>query len=127
MARGASTASAASTAACRRVLCANHWPEIPPVENPVGYVTNGVHVPTFLSSVWAKFLDERLPQWRDRLSDAQYWKAVDELPDAAFWAAAQDVKSRMLGGVRARLEQEYRRKRPGFGAAAPHHALHRSG
>jgi starch phosphorylase len=32
-------------------LCENHWPEIPPAENPVGYVTNGVHVPTFLSSV----------------------------------------------------------------------------
>ena len=31
-------------------LCADHWPEIPAEENPVGYVTNGVHVPTFLST-----------------------------------------------------------------------------
>jgi hypothetical protein len=39
----------------------------------IGYVTNGIHVPTFLSSVWANHLDERLPQWRDRLGDTQYW------------------------------------------------------
>jgi glycogen phosphorylase len=94
-------------------LCTSFWPEIPPAENPVGYVTNGIHVPTFLSSVWANYLDERLPRWRDRLSDTQYWSEVDQLPEAAFWAAAQDVKSRMLQGVRARLEQEYRRKRLG--------------
>jgi glycogen phosphorylase len=29
-------------------LCSDQWPEIRPEENPVGFVTNGVHVPTFL-------------------------------------------------------------------------------
>ncbi|HWL62762.1 MAG TPA: alpha-glucan family phosphorylase [Steroidobacteraceae bacterium] len=91
-------------------LCADHWRDIPPAENPVGYVTNGVHVPTFLSSVWATFLDERLPGWRDRLCDVPFWQAVDGLSDAPFWNVAQDVKSRMLAGVRSRLEREYRRK-----------------
>jgi glycogen phosphorylase len=94
-------------------LCADHWREIPPAENPIGYVTNGVHVPTFISSVWAHFLDERLPHWREHLSDAEFWRAVDAMPDGPFWATAQDVKSRMLGGVRSRLEQEYRRKHLG--------------
>ena len=94
-------------------LCADQWPEIPATENPVGYITNGVHVPTFLSSVWAQFLDERMPGWRERLCDAGYWRGIDELPEAAFWSTAQDVKSRMLAGVRSRLEREYRRKRLG--------------
>lgn len=94
-------------------LCADHWPEIPAAENPVGYVTNGVHVPTFLSSSWARFFDERLAGWRDKLSDAAYWQAVEHIPDMPFWNTAQDVKSRMLAGVRARLEREYRRKRLG--------------
>ena len=40
-------------------LCADHWPEIPPEENPVGYVTNGVHVPTFLPQTWAASLTAR--------------------------------------------------------------------
>jgi len=94
-------------------LCADHWPEIPAEENPVGYITNGVHVPTFLSSAWARFLDEQLPGWRERLSDTGFWQAVDEVPDALFWAASQDVKSRMLAGVRSRLAREFKRKRLG--------------
>jgi len=91
-------------------LCADHWPEIPPDENPIGYVTNGVHVPTFLAPVWGRFLDEHLPEWRDRLSDHDYWARVEQVRDETFWAVAQDAKSRMLHGVAERLHREYRRK-----------------
>ncbi|MET0280782.1 MAG: alpha-glucan family phosphorylase [Steroidobacteraceae bacterium] len=94
-------------------LCADHWPEIPAAENPVGYVTNGIHVPTFLASAWGRFFDSHLADWREKLSDVAYWKAVEQIPDIPFWAVSQDVKSRMLAGVRARLEREYRRKRLG--------------
>jgi starch phosphorylase len=89
-------------------LFADHWPEIAPVENPVGYVTNGVHVPTFLAQTWCRFFDEQLGSaWRERLSDEDYWRGVERIDDAAWWATAQDAKSRMLAGVRARLEREY--------------------
>lgn len=91
-------------------LCADHWPDIPAQENPVGYVTNGVHVPTFLSSVWARYFDTHLPEWRERLCDPGYWKGLEGKADLPFWQASQQIKSRMLAGVRARLEREYRRK-----------------
>jgi starch phosphorylase len=91
-------------------LCADHWKEIPPEENPIGYVTNGVHVPTFLAPTWTRFFDERLPDWRERLSDGEFWRAVELLPDQEFWAVAQEAKSRMLAGVHSRLLREYRRK-----------------
>ena len=41
-------------------LCADRWPEVPPEQNPVGYVTNGVHVPTFLAQTWSRFFDGAL-------------------------------------------------------------------
>ncbi len=41
-------------------LCQANWPDVPPAENPVGYVTNGVHVPTFLRAAWAMLLDRHL-------------------------------------------------------------------
>jgi starch phosphorylase len=92
-------------------LCAYQWPEVPPEENPVGYVTNGVHVPTFLAQTWARFFDRHLgAQWRERLSDEQFWRALEAIPDEEFWATAQKVKSRMLLGVRERLRREYARK-----------------
>lgn len=92
-------------------LCAHHWPAVPPPENPVGYVTNGVHVPTFLAQTWVSFLDAHLgPEWRERLSDAPYWHALEATPDELFWDVAQDTKSRMMLGVRERLQREYARK-----------------
>ena len=41
-------------------LCADQWPEVRPADNPVGWVTNGVHVPTFLHQRWMEFFDREL-------------------------------------------------------------------
>ena len=92
-------------------LVADHWPQIRPRENLVGYVTNGVHVPTFLHQKWAEFFDEYAgPNWREHLSDREFWRFVERVPDGSFWAAAQTVKSDMLACVRERLRREYVRK-----------------
>ncbi len=92
-------------------LCADQWPEIRPDENPVGFVTNGVHVPTFLHKTWMDFFDKELgPTWRDRLSDVAFWSVLESVPQERFWDAAQSVKSRMLASVRERLQREYSRK-----------------
>ncbi|MGH8149903.1 MAG: alpha-glucan family phosphorylase [Steroidobacteraceae bacterium] len=92
-------------------LCADEWPEVRPEENPVGFVTNGVHVPTFLHHSWAAFFDQRVGQdWRQRLMDPGYWQRLEPVPDDAYWETAQSVKSRMLAGVRERLQRAYARK-----------------
>ncbi len=92
-------------------LCSQHWPEVPSEQNPVGYVTNGVHVPTFLAQTWSRFFDRTLgPQWRERLSDRDFWLALADVPDAVFWGTAQQIKSRMLEGVCSRLRREYAAK-----------------
>ncbi len=91
-------------------LVADHWPEVSPQENPVGYVTNGVHVPTFLHQKWAEFFDQVTgPDWRERLSDEAFWSVLEGVPDRSFWMAAQTVKSDMLASVRERLRREFAR------------------
>jgi len=92
-------------------LCARRWPEVASQENPVGFVTNGVHVPTFLHQTWAEFFDQHLSRdWLARLSDRSLWSTFEQVPDKAFWAAAQDVKSRMFAIVRERLTAEFAAK-----------------
>ncbi|HZO21304.1 MAG TPA: alpha-glucan family phosphorylase [Steroidobacteraceae bacterium] len=92
-------------------LMADQWPEVRPEENAVGFVTNGVHVPTFLHQKWADFFDHELGRdWRDRLRDREYWNALDQVPSDRYWTASQEVKARMLTSVRERLEREYARK-----------------
>jgi len=92
-------------------LVADHWPEIPPEENPVGFVTNGIHVPTFLHQTWQNHFDRELaPDWREHLREPEFWHAVEHLPDDAYWVTSQSVKARMLASVRERLQREYARK-----------------
>ena len=92
-------------------LCADHWPEVRPEDNPVGFVTNGVHVPTFLHKLWVEFFDAQLGAgWTERLTDRDFWAALSAVPDERFWRTAQEVKAKMLDAVRNRLEREYARK-----------------
>ena len=79
-------------------LCADQWPEVAPEDNPVGFVTNGVHVPTFLHQRWTDFFDRELgSEWRERLRDVDFWRALEQVPDERYWATAQDVKSAHAG------------------------------
>ena len=92
-------------------LVADQWPEVRPEDNPIGFVTNGVHVPTFLHQSWMDFFDRELgSEWRERLRDPEFWHALERLPDERYWATAQEVKARMLASVRERLQREYERK-----------------
>jgi starch phosphorylase len=92
-------------------LCADEWPEVRPAENPVGFVTNGVHVPTFLHQSWVDFFDRELtPDWRERLRDPEFWHALERVPDDRYWATSQEVKARMMASVKERLQRECLRK-----------------
>ncbi len=108
-------------------LCADHWPEVPPEENPVGYVTNGVHVPTFLAQTWCALLrrQARAAVARAHVGCATSGARSSRCRTTEFWQTAQQVKSRMLAGVRARLQREYAAKGLSPGAAAAHHAAAR--
>jgi glycogen phosphorylase len=93
-------------------ICAQLWPEVPPIDNPLGYVTNGVHVPTFLSQRWKELFDRHYGEdWRVELSNEAFWARLYELSDEEFWSVRQTVKSSMLVMVRARLWRESQRNR----------------
>lgn len=86
------------------------WPEVPPVENPIGHVTNGVHLATFLASQWRAFFDINLRgKWRNELLNHDYWACIDEFPDYAYWSTRQSLKSEMLKYVRTHARRQYRR------------------
>jgi starch phosphorylase len=90
------------------VMLKDMWPQVPAEENPVGHVTNGVHVPTFLSLEWIDAFDRFLgPDWRHRMQDPANWRAIDGLPDDAFWSVHQFLKSRMLQTLRERLRAQH--------------------
>jgi starch phosphorylase len=83
------------------------WPQIPPEENPIISITNGVHVPTFLSPDWVEVFDRFLGYgWSQRLGDQSCWDQISEVPDHVFWSTRQHLKSQLLHLVRYRLREQ---------------------
>ena len=86
------------------------WPQVPPAENPISYVTNGVHVPTFLAREWMSVFDMRFGgEWRNELTNESYWKRIDEIPDYAFWSLRQSLKAELLEEISLRVLRQHRR------------------
>ena len=91
-------------------ICRDVWPDVPPEENPIGYVTNGVHVPTFMREEWGNLLEEYLgPAWRYQLSDRSLMQNILDIPPGRFWYVNQRVKSDMLMALRERLQRQFTR------------------
>jgi starch phosphorylase len=91
-------------------ICKDLWPSIEPEENPLTYVTNGVHVPTFLAQEWHELFERYLGfGWAHRLSDADFWQGIGKIPDQLFWSVRQSLKSQMLHLVRHRVAQQHYR------------------
>ena len=85
------------------------WPQVPPEENPIDYVTNGVHLPTFAAPSWREQLDARVPGWRRRpLSDADM-RFVDDLDDTTLAALRTGLRATMVRALRDRLGAQHRR------------------
>jgi starch phosphorylase len=90
------------------VICGDMWPEVEHQENPMTYITNGVHAPTFLASEWVEVFKRHLGlEWSARMNDVEFWKGVDRIPDHLFWSVRQTLKAQMLSNVRERITAQH--------------------
>jgi len=91
-------------------ICAPLWRQIEPEENPVAWITNGVHIPTFLSDEWAELFSRQLGSaWSLRPGDPASWEGVLRISDQQFWSVRQSLKVQMLHLVRHRIERAHER------------------
>lgn len=86
------------------------WPEVPAHENPIGHVTNGVHVFTFLAQEWSALFDLRFgTRWRSCLRDPEFWKGVAQIPDQNYWGTRQVLKAELFERALHRADRQHRR------------------
>jgi starch phosphorylase len=89
-------------------ICGDMWPEIAHNENPMTYVTNGVHAPTFLATEWIEVLERHLGlEWSARMNDVEFWQGIERIPDHLFWSVRQSLKAKMLNMVRDRISAQH--------------------
>jgi starch phosphorylase len=77
------------------------WPGRDRARVPIGYVTNGVHLATWMSNRVSELLHAHLgPDWMDRVDEPAFWDCVLSLDDAALWAAHLELKGALLRAIR---------------------------
>lgn len=81
---------------------------------PIGHITNGVHVPSWLAPQMARLYDRHLGTgWQSGSSRARIWENIENVDDGELWETHLSLKSRLLSFVRQRaVEQAERRREP---------------
>ena len=74
-------------------MFADIWNGYCPEENHVGYVTNGVHMPTWTSSEMIQLYDKYFdPSYLKDQSNEELWHAIYNVPDEELWATRLGLK-----------------------------------
>jgi starch phosphorylase len=90
------------------------YPEKPQDAVPIGHVTNGVHVPSWLAPQMCRLYDRHLGVgWQAKSGSACTWEGIETVDDGELWETHLSLKSRMIEFVRRRAcEQAERRSEP---------------
>jgi starch phosphorylase len=87
------------------------YPERAPDRVPIGHITNGVHVPTWLAPQMRQVYDRHLgPNWTSRASDAALWDRIDAIDDGELWETHQTLKVQLIETVRRRSAHQAERR-----------------
>ena len=81
---------------------------------PIGHITNGVHVHTWLAPQMFRLYDRHLGTgWHLHSSESKIWDGIDDVDDGELWETHLNLKSRMIEFVRRRaVKQAARRGEP---------------
>lgn len=86
-----------------RRMWANLWPWRSDDEIPIGHITNGVHVPTWLAPQMRRLYDRVLPgNWSNRTSDPQMWADFASVSPGELWETHATLKNGLITYVRSR-------------------------
>lgn len=84
---------------------------VTPEEVPIGSITNGVHVRTWLAPEAEELYRAYLkPRWHSAGPTDNPWKRAETIPDEALWDLRRTLRARLVHFVRARLAQAARRR-----------------
>ncbi len=87
------------------------WPQRPEEEVPISYVTNGIHVPTFVSQELAYLFDRYLgPEWHLSSRKSENITRIGEIYDEELWRSHEMNRSRLVRTCRKQLVKQYERR-----------------
>ena len=77
-------------------------------ESHVGYVTNGVHMPTWAASEWKEFYWQKLgPAVFEHADDPENWKGIFKVKDEEIWNMRSTMKNKFINFVKRDFKQKW--------------------
>jgi glycogen phosphorylase len=90
------------------------WPDRAVDEVPIGHITNGVHVPSWLAPQMKQLYDRHLgPDWVLRSGEPGVWEGIEKIDNGELWETHQVLKARLLAFVRQRAVHQAERRGEG--------------
>ena len=78
---------------------------------PIGHITNGVHVPSWLAPQMFRLYDRHLgTDWHQRSSEAKIWLGIEDVDDGELWETHLNLKSQLIEFVRRRAVEQAERR-----------------
>ena len=80
------------------------WNGYYPEESHVGYVTNGVHFPTWTATEWRKVYDKYFDKtFLGDQSNESIWHSIYKVPDAEIWETRMALKKKLVDYIREKF------------------------
>jgi glycogen phosphorylase len=78
---------------------------------PIGHITNGVHVPSWLAPQMFRLYDRHLGAgWQEHSAETRIWHGIENIDDGELWETHLSLKSQLIQFVRARASEQARRR-----------------
>ncbi len=94
-----------------RRMWSHVWPGRPEDEVPITHITNGIHIPSWISVENALLFERYLgPDWHLDMGKPEIAKRIDDIYDEELWRAREMSRSRLIRHCRALMIKQYRRR-----------------
>jgi starch phosphorylase len=84
------------------------WPDLQENKVPILHVTNGIHVPTWVSREFDQLFDNYMGKdWLQRRDDSDVWEGILNIPDKEFWEVRQLLKNKLIDNILERAQRNW--------------------
>ncbi|MBN2468806.1 MAG: alpha-glucan family phosphorylase [Deltaproteobacteria bacterium] len=90
-----------------RTMWQNVWPNTPEIDIPVVHITNGVHIPSWISKEMGENYYRYLgPRWIEDPDNIKVWERIEKIPDTELWRSHEQCRTRLVSFTRKRLRDQ---------------------
>lgn len=94
-----------------RAMWQRVWSHHPVEDVPIEHITNGIHVPTWISEEMGSLLDRYIgPYWAEDPDSSRVWQQVEQMPDTEIWRAHERCREHLVAYTRRRLAEQLERR-----------------